>query len=592
MVEYRAPIVVVVGHVDVGKTLLLDKIRNTAVAYREPGMITQHIGLSYLPWPAIERYAASLLAKFKLSGKIWVRGFLMVDTPGHAAFSNLRRRGGSVADLAILVIDALEGVEEQTKESLFLLKSRGIPFVVAANKVDKIYGWEPHPNFAFIDSYEAQDEAVQGRVEEMIARIAGELAEHGIEADRYDRVADYSRQVPIVPTSAVTGEGVADLLVVLAGLTQRLVRDRLAVGNGPGRGVIMEIKEEKGWGTTADAIIYDGSVRRGDRIAALGLDGPFNTTVRLLVMPKPLDEMRDPEDKYVFVDEVKAAAGVRVVGDSLERAVPGSPLIVVRDEAQLRSAMSELSAEAAAIRIEVDRSGVVAKADTLGTLESMVMYLRGQNIPVRRADIGPVTRRDVIEASVVRRRDPLYAVVLAFNVKVTPEAEVEAQQHGVRVFQNNILYRLVDDFLNWHREQRNRSVEEELAKLVRPGKVRLMPGYVFRRSNPIIVGVKVLEGQLKPGYRLRRADDGRVIGTVMQIQNNGRPVQLARKGEEVAVSIQGNSMVGRHVREGDDLYVDLPEDHLIKLLTDFREHLEPGEVDLIHEYQEARKRWA
>ncbi len=592
MTEYRAPIVVVVGHVDVGKTLLLDKIRNTAVAYREPGMITQHIGLSYLPWTAIEKYASDLLDKFRLKGKIWVKGFLMVDTPGHAAFSNLRRRGGSVADLAILVIDILEGMEEQTKESLFLLKSRNIPFVVAANKVDKVYGWQAHPNSAFIDSYNAQDEATQGRVEEMIAKIVGELAENGIEADRYDRVMDYARQVPIVPTSAVTGEGIADLLVVLAGLTQRLVKDKLIVHDGPGRGVIMEIKEEKGWGTTADAIIYDGLINKGDKIAALGLDGPFYTSVRMLVMPKPLDEMRDPEDKYMLVNSVKAAAGVRIVGEELQRAVPGSPLIVIKSESQLRDALDELRAEASSIRIEVDRSGVVAKADTLGTLESMVLYLRSQNIPVRRADIGPVIRRDIIEASVVKRRDPLYAVILAFNVKVTQEADLEAQQHGIKIFQNNILYRLVDEFLNWHREQRSRSIEDELSKVTRPGKVKIMPGYVFRRSNPIIVGVKVLEGQVRPGYRLRRREDGRIIGTIMQMQNNGKPVQLAKKGEEVAISIQGNAMVGRHVREGDELYVDIPEEHLVKLLMDFREYLEPGEIDLIHEYQAARKQWS
>ncbi len=233
LVDYRPPITVVVGHVDVGKTLLLDKIRGTFVAYREPGMITQHIGLSFIPWNAVERIADPLLIKFRLKGKVWIKGFLMVDTPGHAAFSNLRRRGGgSVADLAVLVIDITRGFEEQTYESLTLIRSRNIPFVVAANKLDRIYGWEPHENAPFLESYDKQREDVQGRVEEAIARIIEEFNKLGMDADRYDRVRDFNTQVPIVPTSAVTGEGLADLLVVLAGLSQRFNREKLKVMYG------------------------------------------------------------------------------------------------------------------------------------------------------------------------------------------------------------------------------------------------------------------------------------------------------------------------------------------------------------------------
>ncbi|ADN51579.1 translation initiation factor IF-2 [Vulcanisaeta distributa] len=581
-VDYRPPITVVVGHVDVGKTLLLDKIRGTFVAYREPGMITQHIGLSFIPWNAVERIADPLLTKFRLKGKVWIKGFLMVDTPGHAAFSNLRRRGGSVADLAVLVIDITRGFEEQTYESLTLIRSRNIPFVVAANKLDRIYGWEPHENAPFLDSYEKQREDVQGRVEEAIARIIEEFNKLGMDADRYDRVRDFNTQVPIVPTSAVTGEGLADLLVVLAGLSQRFSRDKLRVTYGPGKGVVMEIREEKGWGVTADVVLYDGVIRKGDLIVTAGLEGPVSTKVKMLVMPKPLDEMRDPEDRYMFMDEVKAAAGVKIIADGLDQVVPGAPVFVVPQEASLDEYVKLVREEVSEVKIETDRDGVVAKADTLGTLEAMVIYLRSQGIPVRKADVGNVSRRDVVDASIVRRKNPLYGVVLAFNVNVPHDVEVEAMQYGVKIFRNEILYRLVEEFTQWYKEQKTKLIEMELDKYVRPGKIRILPGYVFRRSNPVIVGIAVLEGVIKPGYPLIRGD-GRRVGTIMQIQDKGKNIPEARKGMEVAISIEGNIMVGRQIKEGDELYVDVPEEHAITLMTQFKDQLTEDEIALLKE---------
>ncbi len=582
LMDYRPPITVVVGHVDVGKTLLLDKIRGTFVAYREPGMITQHIGLSFIPWSAVERIADPLLAKFRLKGRVWIRGFLMVDTPGHAAFSNLRRRGGSVADLAVLVIDITRGFEEQTYESLTLIKSRNIPFVVAANKLDRIYGWEPHENAPFLDSYDKQREDIQGRVEEAIARIIEEFNKLGMDADRYDRVRDFDTQVPIVPTSAVTGEGLADLLVVLAGLSQRFNRDKLRITYGPGKGVIMEIREEKGWGVTADVVLYDGVIRKGDLIVTAGLEGHVSTKVKMLVMPKPLNEMRDPEDRYMFMDEVRAAAGVKIIADGLEQVVPGAPVFVVPQGASLDEYVKLVREEVSEVKIETDKEGVVAKADTLGTLEAMVIYLRSQGIPVRKADVGNVSRRDVIEASIVRKKNPLYGVILAFNVRVPHDIEIEAMQYGVKIFRNEILYRLVEEFTQWYKEQKTKLIEMELDRYIRPGKIRILPGYVFRRSNPVIVGVSVIEGMIKPGYPLMRGD-GKRIGTVMQIQDKGKNIQEARKGMEVAISIEGNLMVGRQIKEGDELYVDVPEEHAITLMTQFKDQLIEDEIALLKE---------
>ena len=589
MAQVRSPFVVVMGHVDVGKTLLLDKIRGTSVAYREPGMITQHIGMSFVPWSAVEKFAGPLVDRLRLRGRIWIPGFLFIDTPGHAAFSNLRKRGGSVADLAILVVDITSGLEEQGVESLKLIQSRGVPFVIAANKLDRIYGWKSVENRPFLFAVEDQEWHAVATLEERIGKLIEELSRHGIDADRYDRVRDFSKQVPIVPTSAVTGEGIADLLLVLAGVSQRFIpRERLQVREGPAKGVVMEVKEERGLGVVADVILYDGTLRKGDVLVTASLEGPKEARVRMLIMPKPLEEMRDPEDKFMAVEEVKAAAGVRVVADGLEGAVAGSPLIAVWDPREIPNARNLVKEEISEIRIESDKEGVIVRADTFGTLESIVLFLRQQGVPVRKADVGPPTHKDVVEAVLSRRKNPIYGVILAFNVKTPPEVEKEAMSSGIKIIAGEILYRIFDEYIKWSQEVRTKTIEQILSQLTRPGKIQILPGFVFRRSDPAIVGVKVLAGTIKPGVTLVK--DGREVGRIMQIQKTGRAINEAAAGDEVAISIHGDVIVGRQIKEGDILYVYVPDDQARQWLFQYRQYLREDELKALEEYLKSRRK--
>ncbi|RFA94321.1 translation initiation factor IF-2 [Pyrobaculum aerophilum] len=589
MSQVRSPFVVVMGHVDVGKTLLLDKIRGTSVAYREPGMITQHIGMSFVPWSAVEKFAGPLVDRLRLRGRIWIPGFLFIDTPGHAAFSNLRKRGGSVADLAILVVDITSGLEEQGVESLKLIQSRGVPFVIAANKLDRIYGWKSVENRPFLFAVEDQEWHAVATLEERIGKLIEELSRHGIDADRYDRVRDFSKQVPIVPTSAVTGEGVADLLLVLAGVSQRFIpRERLQVREGPAKGVVMEVKEERGLGVVADVILYDGTLRKGDVVVTASLEGPKEARVRMLIMPKPLEEMRDPEDRFMAVEEVKAAAGVRVVADGLEGVVAGSPLIAVWDPREIPNARNLVKEEISEIRIESDKEGVIVRADTFGTLESIVLFLRQQGVPVRKADVGPPTHKDVVEAVLSRRKNPIYGVILAFNVKTPPEVEKEAMSSGIKIIAGEILYRIFDEYTKWSQEVRTKTIEQILSQLTRPGKIQILPGFVFRRSDPAIVGVKVLAGTIKPGVTLVK--DGREVGRIMQIQKTGRAINEAAAGDEVAISIHGDVIVGRQIKEGDILYVYVPDDQARQWLFQYRQYLREDELKALEEYLKSRRK--
>ncbi|HIE14682.1 TPA: translation initiation factor IF-2 [Candidatus Bathyarchaeota archaeon] len=582
----RQPIVCVLGHVDTGKTLLLDKIRKTSVQAREAGGITQHIGASFFPIETLEEISAPILKK--VGGKVKVPGLLVVDTPGHEAFANLRRRGGAVADIAILVIDVLKGFEAQTYECIEILKTRKTPFIVAANKIDRIPGWRPIPNAPFIESYQKQDHYVQKSLDERLYRIIGKFAELGFKSDQFNRIRNFTRTVAIVPTSAKTGEGIPELVAVLTGLTQQYLRSRLIVTEGAAKGTILEVKEEVGLGVTINVIIYDGVLRKGDTIVIGGRRGPIVTSVRAVLLPKPLDEIRDPRDKFSSVDEVSAAAGIKIAAPNLDDALAGAPLYVVPPEEPIEKYVDEVSEEVQKLRISTDIEGVVLKTDALGSLEAIAESLRRNNVPIRLADVGDVSKRDVTEAMVVKEHEPLYGVILAFNVKVLPDAEEESQKRGIRIFRHNIIYHLTDEYLKWLKSEREARVRAEFERLVKPAKLKVLHGYIFRRAKPAIVGIEVLAGKIKPRVRLLNKK-GRDLGEILQIQDRGEPIQEAEAGMQVAISID-RAVVGRHFDEGDNLVVRVPEQHTKTLLSKFRNRLTPEEIDVLKELIEIMRR--
>ncbi|MEM1606604.1 MAG: translation initiation factor IF-2 [Candidatus Bathyarchaeia archaeon] len=578
-VRIRQPIVCVLGHVDTGKTTLLDLIRKTSVQAREVGGMTQHIGASFFPMETLKEIAGPFLRI--VGGEIRIPGLLVIDTPGHEAFANLRRRGGGIADIAILVIDILKGFEAQTYEVIEILKSRKTPFLVAANKIDRIPGWKPYPNAPFLESYKMQEPAVKQILDEQLYRIIGKFSELSFRADRFDRIKDFTKTVAIIPTSAKTGEGIPELIAVLAGLTQQYLRRRLQTTSGPAKGTVLEVREEVGLGVTVNAIIYDGVLRKGDLIVLGGKEKPIVTNVRAILMPKPLDEIRDPRERFLSVDEVCAAAGVKIVAPNLEGALAGAPVYVVPSEDKVDEYVKEILDEIGKIRISTEIEGVVLKADTLGSLEAIAESLSRNGVPVRLADVGDVSKRDVTEAIIVKEKEPLYGVVLAFNVKVLPDAEEEAKAHNVPIFLHNVIYHLIDEYLKWMKSEKEARERGEFERLVKPAKIKVLPGYVFRRSKPAIVGVEILAGQIKPRIRLMTSE-GKEIGEILQIQDKGATIPYAGKGRQVAISID-KPIVGRHFDEGDILYSYVPEDHARLLNTKFKDRLSEDEVEALNE---------
>ena len=581
----RTPIVAVLGHIDHGKTTLLDNIRGTAIAQREAGGITQHIGATEIPIGVIKKICGPLLDVEKIK----VSGLLFIDTPGHQAFTSLRKRGGALADLAVLIVDIMEGFQPQTYESLHILKTFKTPFVVALNKIDRIRGWRSMRK-PFVLSYKEQSDEARRLIDERFYEVVGTLYDEGFSAERYDRIQDFTKTVAIVPISAKTGEGIPDLLMVLIGLAQRFLEESLRLHvSAEGVGVVLERKEERGIGTTIDVILYDGTLSVGDTVIIGSIArSPVVTKVRGLLKPRALREMR-AESRFERVRSVTAAAGIKIIAPKLEDVLTGSQLRVVKDETALGDAIRKLQAELEELRIEIAAEGVVVKADTLGALEALASELKRENISIMKAEVGNISRRDVIDAATVKEKNPNLAVVIGFNVDVLPDAKEVAQQNDVPIFLGDVIYKIIEDYVGWVRRRKEEEVRKALEPLIKPGKLMLLPDYVFRQSKPAIVGVRVLGGRITPGAPLMRAD-GVAVGSIKGIQDRGNSIPEARQGMEVAVSIVGPT-VGRQIKEGDILYVDVPESH-IQELKKFADYLTEDEKETLEEIKEIKARRA
>ncbi|TFF86785.1 translation initiation factor IF-2 [Candidatus Thorarchaeota archaeon] len=582
--KLRSPIVTVLGHIDHGKTSLLDKMRGTGVQVREAAGITQHIGASFFPTDTIESICGDLLKS--VNTELIIDGLLFIDTPGHEAYLNLRRRGGAIADIAILVVDINEGALTQTYESLKILLSGKTPFLIAANKLDKVPGWKYKEGMSLLDSLKAQPKSTQTELDRRIYEIVGALSANQIQSERYDRVKDFSKSVAIVPTSAKTGEGIPELLMVLSGLTQQYMKERLRVSSGPAKGAILEVREETGLGTTLDTIIYDGVLKKTDTVIVGGLDDVIVAKIRALLQPKALDEIRDPKERFTHVDEVHAAAGVKIVAPDVEEAVAGAPVYAVSAPEQIEEISQKIRDEVGSIRIQTDKSGVVLKTDTLGSLEAATQFFRDRKIPVRAADVGPIVKRDVIEAQASGDSEPVNAVVLGFNVKTAPGIEDLAAELGVEIFLNDVIYRLYDEYNAWMIVKREQAKAASLGAIIRPGKLELMPEYVFRQSNPAVVGVKV-HGLIRPRTSVIN-EEGKRVGVILQIQDRSVAIDEATDGMEVAVSIRGPT-IGRQVKEDDILYVEVPDRHVLAIRKKFLDDLSPPEREVLEEYVEIRR---
>lgn len=581
----RSPICCIMGHVDTGKTKLLDCIRGTNVQEGEAGGITQQIGATYFPAENIRERTRELKADAKLK----VPGLLVIDTPGHESFTNLRSRGSGLCDLAILVVDIMHGLEPQTIESLNLLRMRDTEFIVALNKVDRLYGWKTCKNAPIVKAMKQQTKDVVNEFNMRLTGIITQFKEQGLNTELYYKNKEMGETYSIVPTSAITGEGIPDLLLLLVNWAQKTMVEKLTYVDEV-QCTVLEVKVIEGHGTTIDVVLVNGVLHEGDQIVVCGLQGPIDTTIRALLTPHPMKELR-VKGTYVHHKEIKAAQGIKITAQGLEHAIAGTALHVIGPDDDIEAIKEQAMEDMESVLSRIDKSGegVYVQASTLGSLEALLEFLKSPavKIPVSGIGIGPVHKKDIMKAGVMLERKKEYATILAFDVKVTTDARELADEMGVKIFCADIIYHLFDQFKAYIESIKEEKKKESADEAVFPCVLRILPNCVFNKRDPIVLGVDVVEGVLKIGTPIcvpsREFID---IGRIASIENNHKPVDYAKKGTQVAIKIiasnpEEQKMFGRHFDMEDELVSHISRKSIDILKTNYRDELNMDEWKLV-----------
>lgn len=574
----RSPICCIMGHVDTGKTKLLDCIRGTNVQEGEAGGITQQIGATYFPAENIRERTKELKADAKLN----VPGLLVIDTPGHESFTNLRSRGSGLCDIAILVVDIMHGLEPQTIESLNLLRMRNTEFIVALNKVDRLYAWKAQRNAPIRKALKQQSKDVQNEFDRRLIEVITQFKEQGLNTELYYKNKDMGETFNIVPTSAITGEGIPDLLLLLIQWSQKTMIEKLTFRNEV-QCTVLEVKVIEGHGTTIDVVLVNGVLHEGDQIVVCGLQGPIVTTIRALLTPHPMKELR-VKGTYLHHKEIKAAQGIKITGQGLEHAIAGTGLYVVGRDDDVEDVKESAMEDMKSVMSRIDKSGegVYVQASTLGSLEALLEFLKSPavSIPVSGIGIGPVHKKDVMKSSVMLEKKKEYATILAFDVKVTPEARELADELGVKIFIADIIYHLFDQFKAYIQNLKEEKKKEAADEAVFPCVLEIIPECIFNKKDPIILGVDVLEGILKVGTPLCVPQKDYIdIGRIASIEFNKKSVDYAKKGQKVAIKIVGTNaeeqqkMHGRHFDNEDQLVSHITRRSIDILKVNYRDDL-------------------
>lgn len=594
----RSPVICVLGHVDTGKTKILDNLRRTKVQEDEAGGITQQIGATNVPLDCIvER---TKMARHVFKDLLKIPGLLIIDTPGHESFKSLRTRGSSLCDIAILVIDIMHGLEPQTIESINILKEKKTPFVVALNKIDRLFDWKANPSKDIVEVLESQPENTRREFEKRSDQVILELAEQGLNAALYYKNKDLKNFISLVPTSAHSSDGIGNLMALLIEFSQTILAKRVSYSSDL-QCTVMEVKAIPGLGTTVDVCLVNGKLKVTDTIILPGQEGPIVTQVRGLLTPQPNKDLRVKNNHYIMNKEILGARGVKIAAKELEKCMAGLPMFVAQKPDEIEYYKEELDKmlKAALSSIKLSDVGVFVQASTLGSLEALLEFLRTSKIPYAGISIGPVHRKDVIMASIMLERDPQYSVILAFDVKVEKDAQDHADHVGVKIMTADIIYHLFDKFIGYRDALKAKKREEFKDIAVFPFKLKILPEFIFNTRDPIIIGVKVTAGFMKIGSPVcamcleasseREGKDKFVdLGRITSIEYNHKPLEVAKMGQDVCIKIENTGggapkLLGRHFLITDQLVSKISRDSIDAVKNYFREEMTKADWQLIIE---------
>ena len=582
----RAPIVCVLGHVDAGKTKILDKLRHSNVQLGEAGGITQQIGATFIPMENIQSHISKIDERFHTKTRI--PGILLIDTPGHASFTNLRSRGSSLCDIAVLILNIDKGIEKQSVESLDLLRMRKTPFIIALNQIDRTYNWRRFDWSGFEDSYRKQKDQQKRLFDEKVEQNKMQFIKNNINAELYYKNTNMKEYVNMVPTSAITGEGLPDLLGLLVYLTDNYLIRQITYKEEV-KCSILEVKVLETIGTTIDVVLVNGTIHVGDKIVIGGLLGPIKTVVKIILLPKPMKEMR-VKCEYERYDEISGAIGVKIFCPDLENALAGSPLYVYKTEEEAEHYCNEISKDFNSIvqkYLNKKGKGIMVQASTLGSLEAILTFLNEQKVEVAVVGVGNLNKKDVIKLQIKHAEDENVMkedlVILCFDNKVLPEAQKVGDENGIKIFVDDIIYHLFDKFIEFKNKSILERKKEKEKEAIFPCSLKTV--MFINKKDPLIIGVSVTEGVLKIGTPIYCVEKNLPLGVVESIEREKKPINNVRPNDgDVAIRIKvadSSLAAGRHFDESSTYVSQITRNSINALKNYFREDMTNDDWKLV-----------
>lgn len=567
---HKSPICCILGHVDTGKTKLLDKLRESNIQEKEAGGITQQIGATFFPAEELVKKCGKQIGDLP--------GILIIDTPGHEAFTNLRSRGSSICNLAILVVDIVHGLEPQTIESITLLRSKKTPFIIALNKIDRIYNWKSKNYRHWKDAFEDQSENTKKEFFNYLNYIILKFAEIGLNARLFTENPNDKKFLSLVPTSAITGEGIPDLVSLFLELSEKYMKSKMIITDDV-ECTILEVKNTDGFGYTLDVILSNGTLNAGDKIGFSTTDGPVLTTIRTLLIPQPLKELR-VKCHYLQVKKARASLGIKIFAHDCEHAIAGSRVYIVKNNDQ--EVIDKLNKDYQSVLSSIDLSdeGIHVVASTLGSLEALLSFLKKSNVPVSNISIGLIKKKDLLIIS----KNKEYSCVLCFDIILDKEIKELASIMDIKIFEAKIIYHLLDQYIKYTTDLKTKNKEQFINQATFPVKLSIVTNCIFTKRSPLVLGVEVEQGTLKLNTELCIFKDEIIkMGKVVSIENNKKQVTSAIKGQKVSIKIDNDSakMYGRHFDEKSIFYSIINRKGIDMLKQYFKDDIDDEHLQLL-----------
>ena len=607
--NFRCPIFTIMGHVDTGKTTLLDYLRKTSVQSHEAGGITQQIGTTLLTRDIISKQInlsdANLDANLKIDIKI--PGLLLIDTPGHESFEILRKLGSKLADIAIVIIDIMHGLEPQTIESIKFLKESNVPFMFVLNKIDRLYGWN-NQNLSGNKLLDAQNFNTKEEFYSRFKQIQTQIMIQGINSELYWSNTSVDDTINIIPISAVTGQGISDLLTCIINYSQTFLSEQIKWVEQL-ECIIMEISNDNTYGYTLDCILKNGQLSKGDTIQIQSHSNIIKTKIKnILTIPENKDSKYI--SKYTQHQTIKGTCQIKIVASNIETSQIGSKIFLIPNETKSKSfSIEKVEIEEKVEeqnKIQLNSQGICIFTSTKGSMESFIQYAQTNTelinpIQIAYTSIGNVNKKELVKFNLINTSStlgitdiinslenelkPENICVLAFEVEIDKEAIQYAKDNKIHIFHDNTIYRLFNQYKEFANTLYLDRKEKMRTNTVFPCILKIIESNIFNKKNPLIIGVEVLEGTLHLGTPLIIIPSKTLIGKVVGIQVNKQDVKVGKTGQSICIKIDNISnpgiMYGRHFTHKDLLYPNITRASIDLLKKYFKKDISKEDIGLL-----------